>query len=43
MRKDVEFTETYRETLSVKVSIIEKVWGDQYVNQFFDAIDDAVQ
>ena len=43
MIKNLEHTETYKETLSAIVSIIERDWGDRYVNRFLDKLDDVVE
>lgn len=41
--KKVAYTKTYKETLSATVSIIERNWGDRYVNRFLDQLDDLVE
>ena len=43
MVKTIEYTKTYKETLSAIVSIIESDWGNRYVNRFLDQLDDAVR
>ncbi|MFC3199059.1 hypothetical protein ACFOET_15650 [Parapedobacter deserti] len=43
MIKKIEYTETYKETLSATVSIIERDWGDRYVNRFLNQLDDVVE
>jgi len=43
MVKAIEYTKTYKETLSAIVSIIESDWGDRYVNRFLNQLDDAVK
>jgi len=41
--KKTEYTETYKETLSAVVSIIERDWGDRYVDRFLNQLDDVVE
>ena len=43
MIKKIEYTETYKETLSAIVSIVERDWGDRYVNRFLNQLDDVVE
>lgn len=43
MIKKIEYTKTYKETLSAIVSIIERDWGTRYVNRFLDRLDDVVE
>ncbi|WP_090605732.1 type II toxin-antitoxin system RelE/ParE family toxin [Parapedobacter koreensis] len=43
MIKKIEYTETYKETLSATVSIMERDWDEKYVNRFLDQLDDVVE
>jgi len=42
MIKKIEYTDTYKETLSAIVEIIENDWGDKYVNRFLNQLDRVV-
>lgn len=40
---EIEYTQTYKETLSAIVLLIEKRWGERQVNRFLDQLDDVVK
>jgi len=40
--REVEYTETYKETLLAIVSMVERDWDDRHVNRFLDQLDDVI-
>ncbi len=43
MVKEVEYTKTYKETLSAIVSILQRDWGNPYISRFLNQLDDVVE
>lgn len=43
MNRQLEYTQTYKDTLSAVVSIIDREWGKRYTDNFLNQLDSAVE
>lgn len=40
---NIDYTQTYRETLLSTIDIIERAWGEKHVNRFLNELDEMVE